>query len=103
MLARKIKGTIINISSMAAQYGLPKVIGYSASKTAVEGMTRALAVELAPQGIRVNCIAPGFIATDMVATALNNDRDRKHRALARTPMGDFGQPPDIGDAALFFA
>ncbi len=96
-------GSIINISSMASQYGLPKVIAYSASKGAIESMTRAMAVELSPKGIRVNCIAPGFIATDMSAKALNNDVDRKKRVLARTPMGILGAPSDIGDAALFLA
>jgi NAD(P)-dependent dehydrogenase (short-subunit alcohol dehydrogenase family) len=99
----KQSGTIINISSMAAQYGLPKVIAYSASKTAIEGMTRAMAVELSPQGIRVNCIAPGFIYSDMTATALDSDPDRKQRVFARTPMGIMGQPDDIGEAALFLA
>src|SRR5262249_3661738 len=57
-------GSIINISSMASRYGIPQVIAYTASKSAVEGMTRAMAVDLSPRGIRVNCIAPGFIATD---------------------------------------
>jgi NAD(P)-dependent dehydrogenase (short-subunit alcohol dehydrogenase family) len=99
----KQSGSIINISSMAAQYGLPKVIAYSASKTAIEGMTRAMAVELSPQGIRVNCIAPGFIYSDMTATALDSDPDRKQRVFARTPMGIMGQPGDIGQAALFLA
>ena len=88
---------------MAAQYGLPKVIAYSASKAAVEGMTRAIAAELSPKGIRVNCIAPGFIATDMSAKALNNDKERKEKVLSRTPMGAFGMPADIGDGALFLA
>ena len=96
-------GSIINISSMAAQYGLPKVIAYSASKTAIEGMTRAMAVELSPKGIRVNCIAPGFIATDMSAKALNNEPERKAKALGRTPMGHLGQPADVADAAYFLA
>ncbi|HRN56089.1 MAG TPA: SDR family oxidoreductase, partial [Agriterribacter sp.] len=64
MVKRK-KGVIIMVSSMASQYGIPKVIAYTAAKSAVEGMTRGLAVELSPLGIRVNCIAPGFIATDM--------------------------------------
>jgi NAD(P)-dependent dehydrogenase (short-subunit alcohol dehydrogenase family) len=102
MLPNK-KGSIINISSMAAQYGIPKVIAYSASKTAIEGMTRAMAVELSPQGIRINCIAPGFIATDMTSKAFNQDVDRKNKALGRTPMGVMGNPSDIGDAALFLA
>jgi NAD(P)-dependent dehydrogenase (short-subunit alcohol dehydrogenase family) len=103
MVANKINGTIINISSMAAQYGLPRVIGYSASKTAIDGMTRAMAVELSSKGIRVNAIAPGFITTDMTARAFSNDPDRMNRAMARTPMGKFGVPADIGDAALFLA
>lgn len=97
------KGSIVNISSMASQYGLPKVIAYSASKGAIEAMTRAMAVELSPKGIRVNCIAPGFIATDMSAKALNNDPERKNKVLSRTPMGNLGAPSTIGDAALFLA
>lgn len=96
-------GSIINISSMASQYGIPKVIAYTASKSAIEGMTRSMAVDLSPKGIRVNCIAPGFIATDMSAKALNNDVPRKQRVLSRTPMGHLGTPSDIGDAALFLS
>lgn len=103
MLDKNIKGSIINISSMASRYGIPKVIAYTASKSAIEGMTRAMAVELSPKGIRVNCIAPGFIATDMSAKALNNDPERKAKALGRTPMGELGMPADIGDAAVFLA
>ena len=102
MLERKA-GCIINISSMAAQYGLPKVIAYSASKTAIDGMTRAMAVELSPKGIRVNAIAPGFIYSDMTAKALDSDPERKAKVFNRTPMGIMGQPSDIGDAALFLA
>jgi NAD(P)-dependent dehydrogenase (short-subunit alcohol dehydrogenase family) len=103
MLEKQIKGSIINISSMASQYGIPKVIAYTASKSAIEGMTRAMAVDLSPKGIRVNCIAPGFIATDMSAKALNNDPERKNKVLSRTPMGQLGEPADIGDAAVFLA
>lgn len=97
------KGNIINISSMAAHYGIPKVIAYTASKAAIEGMTRAMAVELSPEGILVNCIAPGFIATDMSAKALNTDPERKQKVFARTPMGRLGDPGEIGDVALFLA
>jgi NAD(P)-dependent dehydrogenase (short-subunit alcohol dehydrogenase family) len=103
MVENEIRGSIINISSMASQYGIPKVIAYTASKSAIEGMTRAMAVELSPKGIRINCIAPGFIATDMSAKALNNDPERKAKALGRTPMGELGKPEDVGDAALFLA
>jgi NAD(P)-dependent dehydrogenase (short-subunit alcohol dehydrogenase family) len=102
-MLEKGNGSIINISSMASQYGIPKVIAYTASKSAVEGMTRAMAVELSPKGIRVNCIAPGFIATDMSAKALNSDAERKQKVMSRTPMGFMGDPADIANAALYLA
>jgi len=96
-------GNIINISSMSAQYGLPKVIAYSASKSAIDGMTRAMAVELSPRGIRVNAIAPGFIYSAMTDKSLNSDPERKAKVFGRTPMGHMGQPVDIGEAAFFLA
>ncbi|MFZ5976553.1 MAG: glucose 1-dehydrogenase [Hydrotalea flava] len=96
-------GNIINISSMASQYGIPKVIAYTASKAAIEGMTKAMAVELSPMGIRVNCIAPGFIATEMSAKALNDDKERMQKVLSRTPLGVLGRPEDIAAAALFLS
>ena len=102
-MLEKGSGSIINISSMASQYGIPKVIAYTASKAAIEGMTKAMAVELSPKGIRVNCIAPGFIATDMSAKALNNDPERKQKVMSRTPMGYMGDPSDIANAALYLA
>ena len=102
-MLKQNSGCIINISSMAAQYGLPKVIAYSASKTAIDGMTRAMAVELSPKGIRVNAIAPGFIYSDMTAKALDSDPERKAKVFGRTPMGHMGQPDDIGKAALYLA
>jgi gluconate 5-dehydrogenase len=104
-VARKMQkrksGNILMISSMSAHYGLPRVIAYTASKSAVEGMTRALAVELSPIGIRVNCIAPGFIKSDMTDKAFNSDPARLQRVLSRTPMNRLGQPEDIANAALF--
>lgn len=96
-------GSIVNISSMASQYGIPKVIAYSASKGAIEAMTRAMAVELAPFGIRVNCIAPGFIKTKMSAKALDSDPERKNKVLGRTPMGFLGEPDDVADAVYFYS
>lgn len=102
MIPRK-KGNIIMISSMASQYGIPKVIAYTAAKSAVEGMTRALAVELSPSGVRVNCIAPGFIETEMSSKALNNDPERRQRVLTRTPMAKLGKPEDVALAAVYLA
>ncbi len=96
-------GCIINISSMAAQYGIPYVIAYTASKTGIEGMTKAMAVELSPEGIRVNCVAPGFIETNMSAKALDDDPQRKQKALSRTPMGKLGLPEDIAEAIYYLA
>ncbi len=95
------RGAILNLTSMAALYGVPKVPAYTASKTAVLGLTRALAVEWAPSGIRVNAIAPGFIFSEMTDMALNSDPERKRRVLARTPMGRMGRAEEVAAAALF--
>jgi NAD(P)-dependent dehydrogenase (short-subunit alcohol dehydrogenase family) len=62
-----------------------------------------MAVELSPLGIRVNCIAPGFIATDMSAKALNGDIERLQKVMSRTPMGKLGDPADVAEAALFLS
>jgi len=102
MVARQ-KGIILMISSMAAYYGIDRVVAYAASKSAVEGMVRVLASEFSAHGVRVNAIAPGFIETAMSRTAMNSDPDRRDRALRRTPMGKFGQPEDIGHAAVFLS
>lgn len=102
MLLRQ-QGVIINIASMAAMYGLPKAIGYTSSKSAVLGMTRGLASELGPTGIRVNAISPGFIYSAMTDKALSADPDRKRRAMDRTPMGRMGEAEDIGWAAVYLA
>jgi NAD(P)-dependent dehydrogenase (short-subunit alcohol dehydrogenase family) len=101
MMQQQQSGVVLNISSMASQYGLPNVIAYTASKSAVEGMTRAMAVELAQYGIRVNCIAPGFIKTNMSTLALEKDPERKKKVLSRTPLRRLGKPEEVADAALF--
>jgi NAD(P)-dependent dehydrogenase (short-subunit alcohol dehydrogenase family) len=102
-MAEQGRGSIIHISSMASQYGIPNVVAYTASKAAVEGMTRAMAVELAPLGIRVNCIAPGFIATAMSARAMDSDPARRERVLARTPLHRFGTPEEVAETAFYLA
>jgi NAD(P)-dependent dehydrogenase (short-subunit alcohol dehydrogenase family) len=97
------RGSVIMISSMASRYGIPRVIAYSAAKSAIEGMTRAMATELSPAGIRVNCIAPGFIRTEMSDKALNNDPQRKQKVLGRTPAQRLGEPEEVANAAVFLA
>jgi NAD(P)-dependent dehydrogenase (short-subunit alcohol dehydrogenase family) len=103
VMVHQKSGSIINMSSMASQYGIPQVIAYTAAKSAVEGMTRAMAVELSPLGIRVNCIAPGFIKTNMSSSALDSDPVRKQKVFSRTPMGRLGVPEDVAKAALFLS
>ncbi|MCB1123944.1 MAG: SDR family oxidoreductase [Verrucomicrobiae bacterium] len=104
-LARKMmtrqKGSIIFISSMAAVIGIPQVTAYTAAKSAIAGVTKSLAVEWAPYGIRVNAIAPGWIESPMLHKALDNDPERKNKILGRTPMKRFGEASDIGNAAVF--
>ena len=103
MVDQAQKGTIVHISSMSAHYGIPQVTAYSASKTAVEGMTRSMAVDLSPMGIRVNCVAPGFISTPMSAKAFNSDPARKEKVLSRTPIGHLGTTEDVANAVYFLA
>ncbi|HKI45578.1 MAG TPA: SDR family oxidoreductase [Balneolales bacterium] len=102
MLARR-SGSIIMITSMAALYGIPGVAAYSASKSGVLGLTRTLAVDLSPHGIRVNAIAPGFIESPMLLKAMDVDPEREQKVLGRTPMNMFGKPEHIANAALYLA
>jgi NAD(P)-dependent dehydrogenase (short-subunit alcohol dehydrogenase family) len=102
MLPQK-SGSIIHISSMSAHYGIPKITAYSAAKTALEGMARSMAVDLSADGIRINCIAPGFIVTAMTNKAFEGDPERLAKVLGRTPMGKLGQPEDIAGTAFFLA
>jgi len=100
MVTRK-HGSILFTSSMSALMGIPLIVAYSAAKSAYLGMVQSLAVELGPQGIRVNAIAPGWIASEMLDKALNGDPPRKAKILGRTPMNRFGEPSDIGWAAVY--
>ena len=97
------KGSIIFIASMASYMGMPSVVGYTAAKTAVLGLTRSLACEWSASGVRVNAIAPGWITTPMTDKAFSGDPVRKNKVLSRTPMGKMGVPADIGNAAVYLA
>lgn len=102
MVARQ-KGSILMISSMAAYYGIDRVVAYGASKSGIEGMVQVLTSEFSKFNVRVNAIAPGFIETAMMKTAMSSDPDRMNKALDRTPMGYFGKPEDIGWAAVYLS
>jgi NAD(P)-dependent dehydrogenase (short-subunit alcohol dehydrogenase family) len=100
MMERK-HGNILMTASMTSLMGMPKVIAYSAAKSAYLGMVRTLSTEVASHGVRVNAIAPGWIDTPMLHKALDNDPPRKARILARTPMERFGEVSDVGWAAVY--
>lgn len=102
-LERSPNGAVLFISSMAYFMGMEKVTAYTAAKSAVAGMTRQLATELAPRGIRVNAIAPGWIGSPMLEEALAGDPRRRERILTRIAMHEFGDPEDIGNAAVYLA
>jgi len=100
MLERR-HGNILFTASMASLFGIPLVVAYSAAKSAYLGMTRTLAAEVSSQGVRVNAIAPGWIESAMMRKALSGDPKRMEKILGRTPTGGFGEPSDIGWAAVF--
>jgi 3-oxoacyl-[acyl-carrier protein] reductase len=93
-------GRIINITSVVGSSGNPGQMNYAASKAGVAGMSRALALEIGSRNITVNCIAPGFIDTDMTKALTD---DQKAIILSQIPMGKLGQPEDIAAATVFLA
>ena len=95
-------GSIVNTASMLTFQGSPFTPGYAASKGAVGQLTKSLAAAWAPEGIRVNAIAPGYIETDLTRP-LVEDAARSAGILARTPMGRWGTPADLGGVVVFLA
>ncbi len=93
-------GRIISITSVVGASGNPGQANYAAAKAGVAGMTRALARELGSRGITVNCVAPGFIATDMTASLPD---EQKAALKSQIAMGDLGQPSDIAHAVAYLA
>lgn len=99
-MIRRKSGCIINISSMWGQVGASCEVDYSASKAGLIGFTKALAKEVAPSGIRVNCVSPGFIMTEMNSRFSQDDLDLIKEDI---PLGIFGKPEHVADSVAFLA
>ena len=93
-------GAIVNTASIAGLAGYPGASAYVASKHGVVGLTKNAALEYAAQGIRVNCVCPGYIATPMIAPGMN-DPERMARIIAREPIGRVGQPEEVAEAVVW--
>lgn len=92
-------GTIVNVASRLGQMGVPETAAYSAAKAGLLGMTRALAREFGPRGIRVNAVAPGVTITEMTTDLIDSDEGR--RRLRDMPLGRFGRADEVADSVIF--
>ena len=101
MIARK-RGKIIHIASLMSELARPTVVPYTAAKGGVRQLTRGMAVELAPMGIQVNAIAPGYFATEMNRALIDN-AEFNAWVCKRTPAGRWGQPDELAGLAVFLA
>ena len=99
-LLRESRGCIVNTASMLSFFGGPRVPAYTASKGAIAQLTKSLAVAWAPEGIRVNAVAPGWISTPLTQ-ALRDDPQRSAPILSRTPMARWGTPEDVAGPVIF--
>ncbi|WP_327001151.1 3-oxoacyl-ACP reductase FabG [Dactylosporangium sp. NBC_01737] len=102
VMLRRGAGSIINMSSVHGQVGLPRLAAYSASKGGIEQLTRTLALEWAHAGVRVNAVAPGYLETQMTED-LRNHEVWSRRLRERIPMGRFGRPQEVVGAVAFLA
>lgn len=92
-------GAIVNVASRLGQMGIPRTAAYSAAKAGLIGLTRSLAREFAPRGVRINAVAPGFTVTEMTADLAETDEGRER--LRDIPLGRFGRPDEVAAAAVF--
>jgi glucose 1-dehydrogenase len=97
------RGSIINMSSVNAELAIPNQVPYVVSKGGVNQLTRVMALNLAPHGIRVNGIGPGTILTELAKQAVLGSPDARHTILSRTPLGRCGEPEEVASIAAFLA
>ena len=103
MIASGTSGTIVQLGSIAGFNGFPHRVGYCGTKAAVHHMTKVMAVDLARHGIRVNCVAPGYIRTDMVQDLIDNGTLDERPLRGRIPATDLGTPEDIASCVSWLA
>jgi len=103
VMQKQGSGSIVNISSIVGKVGFPNASIYTASKHAVEGLTKSAAVEMAGTGIRINAVAPGPIQTGMIDRFTGNKEENKQGLLSHVPAGRIGTPEEVAQAILFVA
>jgi NAD(P)-dependent dehydrogenase (short-subunit alcohol dehydrogenase family) len=100
-LAKAGRGAIVNMSSVNATLTIPTIASYNASKGAINQLTRVMALALADQGVRVNAVAPGTIATELARAAVLTSAQATARIMSRTPMKRLGEPAEVADVVAF--
>ena len=103
MVARGVRGAVVNLSSVNAVLAIANQVPYTVSKGGVNQLTKVMALALAPHGIRVNGIGPGTIATEMARAAVLGSEEGRRRILSRTPLGRVGEPEEVAAIAAFLA
>ena len=100
-MVKRGHGAIVNMSSVNGTLAIPSIASYNASKGAINQLTRVMALSLADQGVRVNAVAPGTIATELARSAVLTSDEAKLRIMSRTPMKRLGEPGEIADVVAF--
>ena len=103
VMAQAGRGAIVNMSSVNGVLAIPSIASYNVSKGGINQLTRAMALALIDQGIRVNAVAPGTIATELAAQAVLTSEEARKRILSRTPMKRLGEPEEIAEAVAWLA
>jgi len=96
-------GSVVQVSSIAERFGLARRVPYGVSKAAISSLTRVLAVEWAPYGVRVNAVAPGYVETDLVRSAFDRGHINRDDIIAKIPLGRLAEPRSVADAITFLA
>lgn len=103
VMAAAGKGSIVNMSSVNGVLAIPTIASYNVSKGGINQLTRVMALSLASQGVRVNAVAPGTIATELAARAVLTSDEAKAKIMSRTPMKRLGEPSEIADTVAYLA